>query len=51
VLDGLEGVGHGGTWHRRVPQLHDVRWADDFIVTANARAVVENTVLPAVNAF
>jgi RNA-directed DNA polymerase len=51
VLAGLEGVGHGGHWHRRVHQLHDVRWAEDFIVTANSREVVENTILPAVHAF
>jgi RNA-directed DNA polymerase len=51
VLDGLEGVVHGGDWHRRVHQLNYVRWADDFIVTANSREVLENTVLPAVNAF
>jgi RNA-directed DNA polymerase len=51
VLDGLEGVVHGGHWHRRVHKLNYVRWADDFIVTANSREVLENTVLPAVNAF
>ena len=49
ILDGLEGVVHGGTWHRRVHKINDVRWADDFIVTANAREVVEETVLPSIN--
>ena len=39
VLDGREAVGHGGPWPRRVHHIHDVRWADDFIVTANAREV------------
>jgi RNA-directed DNA polymerase len=51
VLDGLEGVVHGGHWHRRRHKLNYVRWADDFIVTANSREVLENTVLPAINAF
>jgi RNA-directed DNA polymerase len=51
VLDGLEGVVHGGHWHRRRHKLNDVRWADDFIVTANSREVLDNTVLPALNAF
>ena len=37
VLDGLESVVHGGHWHRRVHQINDVRWADDFLVTANSR--------------
>jgi RNA-directed DNA polymerase len=51
VLDGLEEVVHGGHWHRRVHQINYVRWADDFIVTANSREVLEHTVLPAVNTF
>jgi RNA-directed DNA polymerase len=51
VLDGLADVVHGGHWHRRGPQSNDVRWADDFMVTANSRDVLEHTVLPAVNAF
>ncbi len=37
VLDGLEAVVHGGSWHRRVHHINYVRWADDFIVTANSR--------------
>ena len=37
VLDGLEAVVHGGSWHRRVHNINYVRWADDFIVTANSR--------------
>ena len=51
VLDGLEDVGHGGHWHRRVHQSNDVRWAEDCIVTANSREVFEHTGLPAVHAF
>jgi RNA-directed DNA polymerase len=51
VLDGLASVVYGGHWHRRVHQINDVRWADDFLVTANSRAVLAHTVLPAVHAF
>jgi RNA-directed DNA polymerase len=51
VLDGLEAVVHGGTWHRRVHNINYVRWADDFIVTANSRQVLEETVLPRISAF
>lgn len=51
VLDGLEAVVQGGSWHRRVHHIHDVRWADDCIVTAHAREVLEATVLPRINAF
>jgi RNA-directed DNA polymerase len=38
-LDGLEAVVHGSAWHRRVHPINDGRWADDCIVTANARQV------------
>jgi RNA-directed DNA polymerase len=51
VLDGLEAVVHNGSWHRRVHTINYVRWADDFIVTANSRQVLEETVLPRINAF
>jgi len=51
VLDGLEALVHGGAWHRRVHHLHVVRWADDFIVTANSSEVLEQIVLPRINAF
>jgi RNA-directed DNA polymerase len=51
VLDGLEAVVHGSSWHRRVNQINYVRWADDFIVTANARQVLEDTILPRITAF
>ncbi len=46
VLDGRETMVQGGSWHRRVHNIHDVRGADDFIVTANSREVLEETVLP-----
>jgi RNA-directed DNA polymerase len=51
VWDGLETVVHGGSWHRRVHNLDYVRWADDFIVTATSRQVLEDSVLPRINAF
>jgi RNA-directed DNA polymerase len=44
-------VGHGGRWHRRVHSINDVRWADDFIVTATSRQVLEDMILPRINAF
>jgi RNA-directed DNA polymerase len=51
VLEGLEAVVHGGRWHRRVHNINYVRWADDFIVTANSRQVLEDTVLPRMTAL
>lgn len=49
-LDGLAAVVHGGHGHRRGHQSTAVRWADDCLVTANARAGFAHTVLPAVRA-
>jgi RNA-directed DNA polymerase len=51
VLDGLEAVVQGGSWHRRVHNINYVRWADDFSVTANSREVLEETILPRITAF
>jgi RNA-directed DNA polymerase len=51
VLDGLEAVVHGSAWQRRVHHINYVRWADDFIVTANSRQVLEETILPRITAF
>jgi RNA-directed DNA polymerase len=51
VRDGLEAVVHAGAWHRRVQPINDVRWADDFIVTANSRQVREEPILPRITAF
>jgi RNA-directed DNA polymerase len=51
VLDGLEAVVHGGSWHRRVHNSNSGRWADDCLVTANSRQVLADTVLPRLNAF
>jgi RNA-directed DNA polymerase len=51
VLDGLEAVIHGSAWQRRVHNINYIRWADDFIVTANSREVLEEVILPRINAF
>src|SRR5262249_33598033 len=44
-------VVHGSTWHRRIHHINYIRWADDFIVTATARQVLAETILPRINAF
>ncbi|MGH2611263.1 MAG: group II intron maturase-specific domain-containing protein, partial [Tepidiformaceae bacterium] len=44
-------VVHGGSWQRRVYPINDGRWADDFIVTATSRQVLDDAVLPRINAF
>jgi RNA-directed DNA polymerase len=51
VLDGLEAVAHGSGHQRRVHNINFIRWADDFIVTANSREALEDLVLPRINAF
>jgi len=51
VLDGLEHVVCGPARFRRRHHLHYVRWADDFIVTANSRQVLEEVILPRITAF
>src|SRR5882724_1646644 len=44
VLDGLEAIVQGSSWQRSVHNIHYVRWADDFLVTATARQVLAQTV-------
>ncbi len=51
VLDGLEAVVHGSPGQRRKHHLHYIRWADDFIVTASSREVLEHTVRPRIETF
>jgi RNA-directed DNA polymerase len=51
VLDGLEAVVQGSSWHRSVHHINYVRWADDFIVTANSRGVLAEDILPRIEAF
>ena len=50
VVEGRAAVVHGGRGHRRVHHLNDGRWADDGIVTATSRQVVEETGLPRMHA-
>ncbi|HEV8718965.1 MAG TPA: group II intron reverse transcriptase/maturase [Candidatus Binatia bacterium] len=51
VLDGLEAIVQGSSWHRSVHNLNYVRWADDFLVTATSRHVLETVTLPRIAAF
>src|SRR5262245_46559524 len=51
VLDGLEAIVQGSSWHRSVHNINYVRWADDFLVTATSRQVLETDTLPRINAF
>jgi RNA-directed DNA polymerase len=51
VLDGLEHVVCGPSRFRRRHHLHYVRWADDFIVTANSRQALAEVILPRIEAF
>jgi hypothetical protein len=51
VLDGLEAIGQGSSWHRSIHNLNYVRWADDFLVTATSRQVLETDTLPRIAAF
>ena len=50
-LDGREAVVHGSMWQRRIHHINDIRWADDIIVTAHTRQVLEATSLPRIDAF
>jgi RNA-directed DNA polymerase len=51
VLDGLEQVVRSYPRFRRRYNIHYVRWADDFIVTAKSREVLAEVVLPRIQAF
>jgi len=46
VLAGREASVQGSAWQRSVHNINYVRWADDFLVTATARQVLAETVLP-----
>ena len=50
-LDGLEQGGCGPSRVRRRHPRHSVRGAEDFIVTAHARQVLEAVILPRMAAF
>src|SRR5262245_6044671 len=51
VLDGLEQRGCGPSRSRRPHNINYVRWADDFLVTANSRQGLEEVILPRIAAF
>jgi RNA-directed DNA polymerase len=51
VLDGLEAVVQGSSWHRSVHNINYVRWADDFMVTATSRQELAEVVLPRIETF
>lgn len=51
VLDGLEALICISPSYKRKHNIHFVRYADDFIVTANSRALLEDIVIPKINAF
>ncbi|HEV8718323.1 MAG TPA: group II intron reverse transcriptase/maturase [Candidatus Binatia bacterium] len=51
VLDGLEAIVQGSSWHRSIHNINYVRWADDFLVTATSRQVLETDTLPRIAAF
>jgi RNA-directed DNA polymerase len=51
VLDGLEQVVCGPSRFRRRHHIHYVRWADDFLVTANSQQVLAEVILPRIEAF
>jgi RNA-directed DNA polymerase len=50
VLDGLEAA-VGSVTHKRKDKVHFVRYADDFIVTASERTLLESVVVPTIVAF
>jgi len=51
VLDGLESLICGSSYYKRRHGINFVRYADDFIVTAKTKDVLEQEVIPKINAF
>jgi len=51
VLDGLEAVVCNYPYYKRIHGINFVRYADDFIVTAKNREVLEDEIIPRINAF
>lgn len=51
VLDGLEAVICGSGYYKRKHGINYVRYADDFIVTAKTRQVLEEEIIPKINTF
>lgn len=51
VLDGLASEVSGRYHFRRTHQISFVRYADDFIVTANSEAILRDVIIPKINTF
>jgi RNA-directed DNA polymerase len=51
VLDGLEAIVCGSSYYKRKNGINFVRYADDFIVTAKSKEVLEDEVIPKISAF
>jgi len=51
VLDGLEAIICNYPYYKRINGINFVRYADDFIVTAKTREVLEEEIVPKINAF
>jgi len=49
ALDGLEGVARGAAPRRS--KVNTIRFADDFVITAHSRELLEESILPAISAF
>jgi len=51
VLDGLEAIICGNTNFKRKNGINFIRYADDFIVTAKNKEVLEDVIIPKINTF
>jgi RNA-directed DNA polymerase len=51
VLDGLEAIVCSHPYYKRKHGINFVRYADDFIVTAKTKEVLEDEIIPKINAF
>ena len=51
VFDGLEAIVCGNSYYKRKHGINFVRYADDFIVTAKSKEVLEGDIIPRINAF
>lgn len=51
VLDGLEAIICSYPYYKRKHGINFVRYADDFIVTAKTKEVLEDDIIPRINAF
>ena len=51
VLDGLEAIVCGNTNFKRKNGINFIRYADDFIITAKSKEVLEDLIISRINAF